>query len=250
VIVTLVAVAGFALNQGALAQQQPRSQVYGAAPEAAVPGQPQAPLTKFDLDFPGGTPADLVSAIEKASGKPLNIVIPIGSAETPLPALKMRNVHVPELFNALQMASQTTASSQSRSYGGQVSRGFRALTYTFQTADRPPRDDSVWFFSSQSTEEAKACRFWQLAPYLDDYTIDDITTAVQTGYKMLGEEPPEINFHKDTKLLIAVGEEPRLFLIDAALQQLTPKAASQAAPGGKRTGTTGEPVKAAGPKNP
>src|SRR6188768_2657275 len=32
-------------------------------------------LTKFDLDFPGGKPIDLVQAIEKASGNTLNLVI-------------------------------------------------------------------------------------------------------------------------------------------------------------------------------
>ena len=40
--------------------------------------------------------------------------------------------------------------------------------------------------------------------------MDDITTAIETGYKMLGEPAPVINFHKDTKLLIAVGELARL----------------------------------------
>src|ERR1035437_7428839 len=41
-------------------------------------GSPQAGapvLTKFNLDFPGGTPKELVAAIEKAMGKPLNVII-------------------------------------------------------------------------------------------------------------------------------------------------------------------------------
>jgi hypothetical protein len=33
-------------------------------------------LPKFDLDFAGGTPKDLVKAIEKATNKPLNAIIP------------------------------------------------------------------------------------------------------------------------------------------------------------------------------
>jgi len=52
-------------------------------------------------------------------------------------------------------------------------------------------------------------------------TVDDITTAIQTGWKMLGdEEAPTINFHKDTKLLIAVGEPNKLETIDAVLNAL------------------------------
>src|SRR5690242_14620396 len=64
-------------------------------------------LTRFDLDFAGGTPNDLVRAIEKATGKPLNIVIPTGAADVPLPPLKMRGITVAELFKALQAASQS-----------------------------------------------------------------------------------------------------------------------------------------------
>ena len=51
--------------------------------------------------------------------------------------------------------------------------------------------------------------------------MDDITTAIETGWKMLGEtSPPTISFHKDTKLLIAVGEPSKLETIDAVLKAL------------------------------
>jgi hypothetical protein len=53
-------------------------------------------------------------------------------------------------------------------------------------------------------------------------TVDDITTAIQTGWKMLGEnDTPTISFHKDTKLLIAVGEPSKLEMINAVLGALT-----------------------------
>jgi hypothetical protein len=143
----------------------------------------------------------------------------------------MRAVTVPELFTALRMAGEGSSRYQTRVYvkrdkkpGSEFSGPAYSVSdyirYSFQTADQPPRDDSVWFFSSAMTEQPKACRFWQLAPYLETYTVDDITTAIQTGFKMLGDSPPEINFHKDTKLLIAVGQESKLALIDAVLQQL------------------------------
>jgi hypothetical protein len=53
--------------------------------------------------------------------------------------------------------------------------------------------------------------------------VDDITTAIQTGWKMMGDkETPEISFHKETKLLIAVGEPDQLGVIDDVLKALQP----------------------------
>jgi hypothetical protein len=70
---------------------------------------------------------------------------------------------------------------------------------------------------------SKACRFYLLSPYLErGLTVDDITTAIQTGWKMLGDSSttPSISFHKETKLLIAVGEPGKLEVIDAVLRAL------------------------------
>src|SRR3982751_5658280 len=61
---------------------------------------PEPALTKFSLDFPGGSPKQLVAAIEKATGKPLNAIIPPEHAEAKLPSLKMNNVNVQQLFTA------------------------------------------------------------------------------------------------------------------------------------------------------
>lgn len=230
--------------------QQRLQEVMAGQLADASPDQAQ-PLTRFDLDFPGGTPGALAEAIEKASGKPLNLVIPIGAAKTPLPPLKMRGVTVPELFHALQMASQNTRSSSPVLYGRQSSSGANVLFYNFQTADESPGDSSVWYLSTQSQEEPKAVRFWQLAPYLEDYTVDDITTAIQTGYRMLGDSPPKINFHQDTRLLIAVDEQGKLGLIDAVLEQLaTPKPLSPAERPRRQSGAPPAPTPVAPRTNP
>jgi hypothetical protein len=84
-----------------------------------------------------------------------------------------------------------------------------------------------------------------LAPYLEGgVTVDDITTAIETGWKMLGEpSPASINFHKDTKLLIAVGEPSALEIIDSVLNAL----------GGSRPPTPappGTPALAPAPRRP
>jgi len=170
-----------------------------------------ARLTKFNLDFPGGTPKELLAAIEKVMGRPLNAIVPDEFADTSLPALKMNSVTVPELFQALVLAS--------RPVGGKFGTecGF--------IAQGKPSEDAIWcFYANRATPPAKVCRFYSLAPYLDrGVSVDDITTAIETGWKMLGETSrPAISFHKDTKLLIAVGEERKLATIDAALKALEP----------------------------
>ncbi|PYK59482.1 MAG: hypothetical protein DME21_13110 [Verrucomicrobia bacterium] len=70
---------------GQPAQQRPQGTP--AATQNVAPPDPN--LVQFDLNFPGGTPRQLVEAIEKASGKPLNAVIPDEDADLHLPPLKM-----------------------------------------------------------------------------------------------------------------------------------------------------------------
>ena len=192
----------------------------------AAQNQPPA-LTKFNLDFPGGTPKELVAAIEKAMGKPLNAIIPDENADTKIPALKMSNVDVPHLFNAVvNMSYKYAPSSQ---FGGFGQPRDVVSSYGFETKDGNISDDSIWYFFvyKAPTQQAppppeKVCQFYSLSPYLDrGFTVDDITTAIQTGWKMAGETPtPELNYHKETKLLIAYGEPNKLQTIQQVLQTL------------------------------
>jgi len=217
---------------------------------ASESAQSSSGLTSFDLDFPGGTPRELVAAIRKASGIPLNAIVPDEFANTQLPGLKMKDVNVPQLFQALEAASRKTAVYTTSAYSGGAQGGYKSYnsmttSYGFKT-EGPQKDDSIWYFfvtkpnlppGSSLETSGKVCRFYGLTPYLTNgLTVDDITTAISTGWKMLGEtSPAEINFHKETKLLIAVGEPRALEIIDSALKALegrkthTP-AASSAAP--------------------
>jgi hypothetical protein len=195
--------------------------------------QPSA-LTKFNLDFPGGTPKELVAAIVKAMGKPLNVIISDQDAATQLPPLKLNNVNVSELFNALQMASVKHESYVSPSPYRGAPLSFENMTtyYGFKT-DGTVTDDSIWYFvvtkptAPAAVPPQKACRFYQLTPYLDSgLTVDDITTAIRSGWDMQGDTAdsrPQISFHKETKLLIAVGDPEKLEVIDNVLKALQPR---------------------------
>lgn len=184
-------------------------------------------LTKFDLDFPGGTPAQLVKAIEKATGKPLNVIISEADADTKLPPLKMDNVDTERLFQALEQASshQVLVNTGGYNRDGSPLYSQAFASYAFKTEGRPT-DNSVWFFRVTQPvaplAAQKICRYYSLAPYLDrGFTVDDITTAIQTGWKLAGETAtPTLNYHKETKLLMAYGEADKLKTIDDVLKTL------------------------------
>lgn len=205
------------------------------------PGLTDSQFTKFDIDFPGGPPAKLVHTIVTQSGTPLNVIIPPEFESTELPPLSMRNVSVPRLFEAINQASRKTVS---RITGwNNYSPGLRTpnvqistMSIGFRTAG-PTTPESIWYFfvdeppsmpdvpEPQDPSKATACRFYQLGPYLDggSLRVEDITTAVETAWKMLETpKPPTLKFHKETRLLIAVGPADRLSIIDEVLAQLSP----------------------------
>jgi hypothetical protein len=195
-----------ALLASAYAVAQPSNQ------NQSPPATAQKELTKFNLDFPGGTPGELVAAIEKATGRPLNAIIPTEDAERQLPPLKMRNVNVVELFNALKEATRRYV--HMGHIAGESQLGF-------QSPDNPA-DDSIWyFFVRQLPRQPSEAKFYLLTPYLEHgLTVDDITTAIQTAWKMQGGTRPTMSFHKETNLLIAVGDQMGLRTIELALQAL------------------------------
>ena len=187
-------------------------------------------LVKFDLDFSGGTPKDLVKAVEKTIGKPLNTVVPDNCAGLKIPAVSVKNVTVAQLFEALRLGSKATHRYDVIDpYTGSGGYNERTSTFGFQT-EGVPNENSIWFFIKEGDDSGPfisvaptVCKFYQLAPYLEaGYKVEDITTAIETAWKMLGvTKLPEISYHKDTKVLIAVGDADKVHLIGDVLDQLS-----------------------------
>lgn len=217
-------------------------------PAAAVPphvigGNPPAarePERKFNLDFPGGTPQQLVEAIEKATGEPLNAIIHEQDKDVVLPALKMRQVTVADLFTAMEQASRRTETQITGTYFSNFSGGTPHSQYTtMETSAGFRKVGTVWIFTNKravpppDTVLVKT-RFYQLDPYLAGHTIEDITTAIQTAWKMMAENKmsrnrnsaTELKFHKETGLLIAVGDAAQVQVIDDVLNALRPDLAA------------------------
>lgn len=217
----------------ALSALQTFGQLAGRRPSASSNESASTNLVRFDLDFPGGTPSDLVHAIQKKSG-PLNAIIPDECLDEKLPALKMRSITVAELFQALGLATAKPIPIPSGNPGSYEILQFSA---TFKTQG-PITPDSIWFFRAEKpmvfpkASPQQICRFYPLAGFLEHQTVDDIITVVETGWKMMDEgtsnesaralQNPNLKFHKETKLLIAVGAEIKLKVIDDVLMGLKP----------------------------
>ena len=207
-ILTILLGAGVAA-QVACAQNQPGEPANPTQRPGHVQDLPS--WQKFDLDFPGGGPRDLVVAIEKATGKSLNAIILKEDEAVQIPPMKFKDITVPDLFSALTVASQRQEQTGSGTY---------TTSYTFQTQGHG--ENAIFYFKwLKPLPPETFCRFYQLAENLQSYSIEDITTAIQTGWKMLGvKSPPQLKFHPETKLLIAVGPREQLVIIDNVLNGL------------------------------
>lgn len=212
--------------------------VYDNAPPPPRPPEPV--FTSFSINFPGGPPSLLVSMITNQTRKALNVIIPPEFAETEVPPLNMKGVTVPRLFEALEQASKKAVTYTMNDFNRspQTQRGMRS--FGFRTAG-PPSEDGIWYFFVEDPTPAKSpasaepraptvCRFFQMSYYLQNgYKVEDITTALDTAWQMLGENTkPKIKYHEDTNLLIVVGHPEKLQIIDEVLRHLQSK--SQPAP--------------------
>ena len=146
-------------------------------------------------------------------GNPLNVIISKDDESVEIPALKFKGITIPDLFRALLMASQ-------KQHAYSVGPGVYNTFYTFETQGQG--ENAIFYFKCvKASPPQKFCRFYQLADALENYSIEDITTAIQTGWKMLGvKSPPDLKFHPETKLLIAVGPPEQLAIIDDVLHGL------------------------------
>jgi hypothetical protein len=261
-------------------QQQPAPQ-----PGVTVPGLDgfvvdEGPkLSRFDLNFPGGTPHEFVTALDQALGKQVNVIIVESAAKVRLPPVRVRNATLVDVFMAIAAATQREVSvpvSTARGSGGPQTQSFQTRTVQSQflpvASNNPFSDDTVWSFVSNEPETlernelarkpVRELRHFQLRDYLTDkQTVEDITTAIRTGWQMLGvDEPPELKFHPETGILIAAGEQGLLEQIPMVLQQLPriddrsmpriPKRPSVGAPGQPAPPTLANPPKPAAPAAP
>jgi hypothetical protein len=192
-------------------------------------------LPKFDLEFPGGPVNQFVLHLRDAIKQVdenffINIIVPAKFEKTQLPPLKMRNIDVVQLFKALELSSQMVIAYDTGAFapgrgggGGRPIQQTASTRYGFTTSG-PITRNSIWHFFAEeppSYTQPRIVRYFQLAPYLTQFTMDDIGSAIEQGLNMLTEKhSTQMNFHQDTKLLIAAGPADQLEMINTMLKEL------------------------------
>lgn len=149
----------------------------------------------FDLAFPGGPPAKLVEALEKASGQKLNVLLPPNLSTSAIPRMELRSVNVTTVFNSLNQVLV-------------LDENLRWFPV-----------DNVWIL--QSGTDRRNSQVFYVGHLLSKFKIDDITTAIQTTWKLAGKESKtELKYHQDTQLLIALANKPQLETVTEVLREL------------------------------
>jgi hypothetical protein len=180
---------------GALAQQ---GQQPAAASTQADPNERVG-----DLDFPGGTVAEYVAAIEKEFG-PFNKVLAPEAAAIRVQPMKFTGVRFGDVILILRAVSDPQATGYVHVFKEQGTDIWR-IGYTYMSGNQ--------VVTAVPTE----LRVWTLRGLIEGGTrVEDILSAVETAVGLIGGSP-KIRYHKDTGILIVLGTPQEL---DAANQVL------------------------------
>ena len=177
-------------------------------PNAGKPTAVTAPaseLPTFHIDFPGGTPEELVQRVAKASGTRPNVIIPDHAANIQLPKFKLENVNTPQVFEALNMVGDE--------------KGALQLRWSEGAKGNP---NPVWIlYKAPARQTAETCQVTFIGNLLESFQLDDINAAIRTAWEMMGQSSSaSLKFHKETKLLIAKGNDQELKLVQEVLNSL------------------------------
>ncbi|HAB17391.1 MAG TPA: hypothetical protein PLX89_14475 [Verrucomicrobiota bacterium] len=216
-------------------------------PTTGIPLPPQDVGPRLDFSFKNLPLEEAIKVVQatyrKESGNYLNVMIPEhlrDLARTNFLTLDVKQVTVGELFNLLGKASQRTVPYlPGPGYGdyrigvigyslGLVGINDGNLTYLLG-ATFPPGLVATGPGGTQapavpaSNEPPRSVQFYQLDPYLDRFTVDDITTAVKTGWDLAGyRDLPVMKYHNETKLLIVSGQPDQVAVLEQVLRGLAP----------------------------
>lgn len=180
---------------------------YIAAAKAG--GAADSPYKTVSVEFPGGTVAALVAAIEKAGGG-LNVIAEAEDLRVQLPPFTIRNADGASLATALDGLLRT--------------RG-----YTLQGTGRTQPQTAMVFVLRKMQQYERSnnndSRFqpFQLGPYLEFQTVNDIVGAIQTMWALDPVRSPEalrVKFHPPTGILLVSGPQDGIQMVEYILRQL------------------------------
>ncbi len=183
------------------------SVVFGEGP---IQGQekPASPdRVTVNLQFPGGTLAEYVKALQRLSPN-INIIVASSDAgEIKLPAIKLDSVAPKVAVELVRGDYQITSDAIAHVWVDVWDAPGRATT------------GSVFRIRTQvdKARSSVQVRVWNIGDLLGaDRQPDGVLTAVETAVGLLDwiSRPATIRYHEDTKLLVASGEHEQLQAID------------------------------------
>jgi hypothetical protein len=178
----------------------------------ALPG-PGGERPWFNLDFKGGTPQELVEEMREAFKKTMveppaiNVVVPDNVASREVPAIQLRKVDAGTVFEMLNGIW--------RSEGLQWVRA----------------GENVWVL--HGVPDRRKTRAFYVGDLLKKFKINDVTTAVKTTWEFGGAGKalkPDLKYHQETNMLIALAEAPDLDTVTEVLAQLRMAVDAEPAP--------------------
>jgi hypothetical protein len=230
---TIISASAIALLTALGLAQTAAPPVPGAAPNPfAQPGAVADDAPRFDLNFPGGNVREFVAAVTKALGKPVNVIIAKEAEATTIPPVEVYGVTVKALFEALGNASRRQILVENKNAPNAPQ--YRETGFRFLSEDNDGSPDAVWTFQATARPElltdepataARVVQYYPVAEYLSHFDVEDITTAIESGWQLQGGElakapPPILKFHEETKLLICAGSPQQLEVIPQVLAGL------------------------------
>ena len=132
-----------------------------------------------------------------------------------IPPVQVNQVTTPMLFGALNFEGSRLTDN------GQRLENYHT-DFRIAAGSNPKDPNAIWCFRSSDFRTGVIARFFLLTKYLElGLSVDDITTAIQTAWKMTGaEDLPKLSYHKETNLLIVVGPTPEMPIVESVLREL------------------------------
>jgi hypothetical protein len=198
---------------------------------ANTPVRVEASAPLFSIDFPGGSVSSLLTLIGKSGGDgALNIVGEKADLALDLPALSVRNADPAAFAAALDGI-------------------LRPRGYTLESTRRPsaPNQASVYVLRKLAMYEsnngrASLFQAFQLAPYTESQSVDDIVSAIRTAWELDSAHVPDamrLKFHPPTGILLVSCPPDGLNIVGRVLNELRHTAPPPPkAPPSPKTGVT------------
>ena len=185
-----------------------------ARAQSEVPTQPKAePPQLIELEFPGGTIAEYVEALNEVVGK-ANIVVMAAARDIEMPPIELNSVALGSALELIQGEFQPQERVRVQVHVDEVSmyeEGEKPIHRVFAEVHRQGRPSET------------SVHVWTVANLLsENLPPDAVLTAVETAVELVTDlrQPAEIRFHEATGLIIARGSRQQLEAVDYVVRQV------------------------------